>query len=152
LRRSIHWRAAAYAGIVAGVFSTLVQLALWAAFTDALPGILYRDARLAAALVLGAGALSPPETFDFAIMAVATIVHFALSIVYALALAAFIERSRRRAAWLVGAIFGAALYALNLHAFTLLFAWFTVARGAITLAAHVAFGVSAAVTYRRLRT
>jgi len=150
LLRHLHWRAAVYAGIVAGVFSTLVQIALWAIFTDALPAILYRDARLAAALVLGPVALSPPATFDLSIMAVATLVHFALSIVYALALAELIERLPERAAWLAGAFFGAALYALNLHAFTLVLPWFAVARGAITLAAHVAFGMSAALAYRAL--
>jgi uncharacterized membrane protein YagU involved in acid resistance len=151
LLRDLHWRAAVYAGIAAGVLSTFVQLALWAVFTDELPAILYRDARLAAALVAGPGALSPPATFDLSIMAVATLVHFALSIVYALALAVLCERLPGRTAWVVGAVFGAALYALNLYAFTLLFPWFAVARGAIALAAHVAFGVSAALAYRLLR-
>jgi hypothetical protein len=49
-------RAIAVSGMAAGIVSTLLQLALWALFTDALPGILFRDARLAAALVLGAAA------------------------------------------------------------------------------------------------
>ena len=149
--RNLHWRAALYAGIAAGVSSTLVQLALWALYTRELPAILYRDARLAAALVLGSAALSPPATFDATIMAVATVVHFALSIAYALALAALLGGSPGRHAAIAGAVFGAALYAINLHAFTVVFPWFVVARGTITLAAHVAFGTSAAMAYRWLR-
>lgn len=145
----MHWRAAALAGIAAAGVSTAVQLALWVAFTDALPGVLWRDARLAAALVMGTGVLAPPETFDAGIVGVATAVHCALSLVYAYALCAVIARWPTGRSLAAGALSGALLYAVNMHGFATLMPWFDVARGGITFAAHVAFGVSAAAVYRR---
>ena len=144
-------RAIVLAGIAAGVTSTVAQLALWALLTDALPGILFRDARLAAALVLGARALAPVNGFDPWPMAVATLVHFALSIAFAAALAPLLGRCSAAAACVRGAVFGIALYALNLHVLTAVFPWFAAARGAITLAAHVVFGMTAALVYCALR-
>lgn len=140
-------RAAAAAGIAAGVVSTLVQLALWAAFTDALPAILWRDARLAAAIVLGPKALGSGAP-DAASWIIATIVHFTLSIVYGFALAPLIARRSMAGSIAVGAAFGAVVYAVNMYGFTAAFPWFEAARDAITAATHLVFGASAAVAYR----
>jgi hypothetical protein len=139
------------AGVAAAVVSTLVQIVLWALLTDALPGILFRDARLAAAIVAGPSVLQPAETPDVRIMLIATVVHFALSIAFAAALSTVIARRSMRQSLVLGAAFGAGLYVLNLHVLTVVFPWFDISRGAITLAAHVAFGVSAAAVYRYLR-
>jgi hypothetical protein len=147
-KRRPDWRAGIVAGLVAGVVSTAVQLLLWLAFTDALPQILFRDARLAAAIVMGPGVLPPPAGFDAGVMLMATLVHFALSIIYGLALAALIAPFDWYRSALVGNAFGLALYVVNLYGFTALFPWFAVARDWITLAAHLAFGVSAAAAYR----
>lgn len=144
--------AAAWAGVAAGVISTVAQLALWALFTDALPGILLRDTRLAAAIVLGPDVLpSPAGGFDLFVLSVATVVHFALSIAYGLALAALIRGAGALPPLVVGALFGAALFALNMYGFTLAFPWFDVARDWITFAAHLVFGISAAAVYQALR-
>lgn len=142
--------AAVYAGILAGIVSTLVEILLWAIFTDALPAIVFRDARLAAAIVMGRGVLPPPATFDATVMLAAMLVHFALSIVYALVLARMLSSLRGFQALLAGAAFGLCLYALNMYGFTRVFPWFETARDWITVAAHVAFGVTAAGTYRLL--
>jgi hypothetical protein len=141
-------RSILFAGIVAGVVSTLVQIVLWLLFTDALPAILLRDARLAAAMVLGRSVLEPATTFDAYILLVATAVHFALSFAFAAALSLLVGRRSISRALVVGAGFGAGLYVLDLHFMTAFFPWFAVSRGAIALAAHVAFGVSAAVVLR----
>jgi len=141
-------RATVLAGLVAAIASTLAQLALWAVFTDALPGILWRDSRLAAAIVMGARALESAG-FDLAIAGIATVVHFALSIAYALILAPLVgRRIRLTVAAAIGAMFGAALYAVNMHGFTAIYPWFAATRDPITFAAHVAFGASAALAYR----
>ena len=58
----VQWRAAIGAGIAAGILATVVEVALWLALTDALPEILYRDARFAAAIVMGSSALSPADS------------------------------------------------------------------------------------------
>lgn len=142
------WRAGALAGILAGVAATGVQLLLWLLLTDALPQILFRDARLAAAIVLGPDVLPPPADFDAGVMAVATLVHLALSALYGLLLAALIAGLDRRRSLMAGAAFGLGLFVVNMYGFTAFFPWFAVARDGITLAAHLAFGVSAAAIYR----
>jgi hypothetical protein len=143
------WRAILCAGVAAGVLSTLAQLLLWALFTGELPAILYRDARLTAALVLGGSVLPPPASFDAGVMAAATLIHFALSVCYAALLAPVAARLGGALSWLAGAGFGAALYAVNLYGFTVLFPWFAQARGGAALAAHVVFGVTAVWVLRR---
>ena len=147
MKQPVQWPAAVWAGIAAGILSTLVQIALWFSFTDALPDIFYRDARFAAAIVMGPDVLSAADE-RASIMLVATLVHFALSIVYGVIVSWLTAWLRAPLALAAGAIFGLALYALNLYGFTAAFPWFTASRGGITLAAHVAFGVVAAGAYR----
>lgn len=144
------WSAGAYAGVAAGIIATVVEIVLWSVFTDALPAILFRDARFAAAIAMGAGVLSPPASFDGRVMLAATLVHFALSVVYGLILSRLIWRLRTLSSLLAGAGFGLFLYALNMYAFTTVFPWFEAARDWITAAAHVAFGLVAAGVYRLL--
>jgi len=150
IRAAIDWRAAACAGIAAGVVATVAQLVLWWAFLDVLPEILYRDARLTAAMVMGSGVLPPPAAFDWTVMAVATLIHFALSIIYTAVLAGFVSRRGMPSALVVGAVYGLALFGINMYGFTLVFPWFAAARDWITLAAHVLFGVSAVAVYKAL--
>jgi hypothetical protein len=147
MTQHVEWRAAVAAGIAAGLLSTVVQVALWLAFTDALPEIFYRDARFAAAIVMGSSALVPADA-GVSIMVVATLVHFALSIVYGVIVSWLTARLRMRAALLAGAAFGLALFAVNMYGFTAVFPWFAASRDGITLAAHVSFGVVAARAYR----
>ena len=144
----IHWRSAALAGIAAGVVATLAQIALWWVASEPLPAILFRDARLTAAIIMGRDVLPPPATFDGPVMLIATLVHFALSIAYALALSVFISRLSMPLSLLAGAAFGLLLYAINMHGFTFVFPWFAVARDWITVATHVVFGIVAAAVYK----
>jgi len=147
MTQHMRWRAAIGAGIAAGILATVVQIALWLALTDALPEILYRDARFAAAIVMGPSVLSPADS-RVSVMLVATLVHFALSIVYGVILARLTARLRMHAALLAGGVFGLALFLVNMYGFTELFPWFAASRDGITLAAHVAFGIVAAGAYR----
>jgi hypothetical protein len=55
MHNSANLSAAVCAGIAAGILATVVQIVLWSVFTDALPTILFRDARFAAAIVMGLG-------------------------------------------------------------------------------------------------
>jgi hypothetical protein len=144
----IHWRSAALAGIAAGVVATLAQIAMWWVSSEPLPAILLRDARLTAAIIMGRDVLPPPATFDWSVMLIATLVHFALSIAYALALSVFISRLSTPLSLLAGAVFGLLLYAINMYGFTFVFPWFAVARDWITAATHVVFGIVAAAVYK----
>ncbi len=151
--RAVHlprWGIIVCAGIAAGTAATAVQVVLWLAFDAGFPTVLFRDARLTAALVLGRHVLPPPATFDVTVWIVATIIHFALSVAYAALLGPLAARLSGARMVLSGAMSGIALYALNLYAFTALFPWFSQARGWIAAAAHVAFGLTAFATYRFL--
>jgi hypothetical protein len=129
-------------GLGAGTVATVAQLFLWWLSETPLLETLFRDARLTAALVMGPGVLPPPSTAQWDILLVATLIHFALSVVYALIPAYLSSRLRIGPTLLVGALYGLAIYVTNLYGFTLLFPWFTVARDWITLVAHLAFGVA----------
>ncbi len=139
-----------YAGVAAGILATLVQIVLWSIFANVLPTILFRDARFTAAIVMGRAVLPPPATFDGRIMLVATLVHFALSIIYGLSVSWVIARLRTAASLFVGAILGLAVYGVNMYGFTAVFPWFEAARDWITIAAHLAFGIAAAGVYKML--
>jgi hypothetical protein len=147
VRNAIDWRAAVYAGIAAGVVATWAELLLWWLFAMPLPAILYRDARLAAAMVMGPRVLPPPASFDAAVMAAATVIHFVLSVVYAVVLAPLITRRAWPAALGLGAAFGLVLFVVNMYGFTWLFPWFSATRDGITLASHGVFGATAAFCY-----
>lgn len=142
--------AAAAAGIISGVIATGAQLVLWWVFTDALPSIFYRDARLTAAMLMGSDVLPPPATFEWKVMIVATFIHFTLSIVYGLILAPLISRLGMVASILIGAVFGLIIYGANMYGMTLIFPWFSAARDWITLVTHIVFGISLAVPYKLL--
>src|SRR3569833_954348 len=142
------WCVVVLVGIAAGIASCVVFFSLWWLFWVVLLVILYRDARLTAAIVMGQRVLPPPASFDATVSAVAAVIHFALSILYTLALAVLVARRPLPAALMIGLVFGAALFAINMYLFTALFPWFAVARDWITLAAHLAYGLSAAGFYR----
>lgn len=144
------WAVVLCAGIAAGTVATLVQVLLWLALGADFPAVLLRDARLTAALVLGAGVLPPPASFDGWIWLVATAIHFALSAAYAALLRPLALRLGRSAALLSGAVSGVVLYGINLYGFTGLFPWMVAARGASAAAAHIAFGVTAVAVCRCL--
>lgn len=147
---SLNWRAALAAGIVAGTVATGAQLILWWMFTDDLPEIFFRDARLTAAILLGQSVLPPPTTLDWAVILVAGVIHVLLSMAYGLTLACGISRLTRRAALLAGCVFGLILYAVNMHIVTNMYPWFSAARDWITVVTHVIFGISLAAIYKAL--
>ena len=149
-RLPINWTAALYAGIAAGIIATMAQIILWWVFSGSLPGIMFRDARLAAAIVLGPEILPMQVAFDWPAMIVATMIHFSLSVIYSMILAAFIVRRDLAISIFVGVEFGFILFGVNMYGFTLIFPWFEEARNWVTLAAHVVFGIVAASTYRAL--
>jgi hypothetical protein len=147
---SLSWMRAAAAGLVAGVVATIAQIVLWSAYTDDLPTILSRDARLTAAILMGPGVLPPPSTFDLKIMIVATVIHVGLSIAYSLILVLAIHRLGTILALFSGLVFGLFLYVINMYGVTAVFPWFAAVRDWITIAAHAVFGVSVAAAYKVL--
>lgn len=136
-----------WAAFGAAVGSTVIELLLWSIAGDDAIRNLFRDARLTAAIVMGRSVLGPSAGFDPIVMGVATLVHAALSLAYAAVLAKVVRNMSPGAALLAGGAFGLILYGINLHAFTAIFPWFIPVRGAITLVAHLVFGVTAAAVF-----
>lgn len=137
-----------FAGLVAGVVATVAQIVLWWLAGMPLPDLFFRDARLTAALVMGSGVLPPPSTPQWDVLLVATLIHFTLSIAYALIPAHLAGRLRTGPTLLVGASYGLLIYVVNLYGLTLLFPWFAVARDWVSLVTHLVFGVSLAAGCR----
>ena len=129
-------------GIGAGVIATVAQIALWWLAEMPVPETLFRDARLTAAMVMGTGVLPPPLTPQWDILLVATLIHFALSVAYAVTAAHLTRRLRIAPALLAGALYGLVIYVVNLYGFTALFPWFAVARDWVTLVVHLVFGIA----------
>lgn len=144
------WSAALWAGVAAAIFSTIAQILLWWVFWDELPTILYRDARFAAAIVMGEGVLPPPATLDWQVMFLATAIHLVLSLVYALLLACLIRPLALKAALIAGGLFGSTLFIVNMYGFVSIFPWFVETRDWITVTAHIVFGISASAVYKVL--
>ncbi|MBD5802458.1 hypothetical protein AZOA_18860 [Azoarcus sp. Aa7] len=138
----IRLHAAAGAGIIAGTGATIAQMLLW--WFDGTPVIdtLLRDARLTAAIVMGTGVLGQGPVWRWDVMAWATAIHFALSFIYALIAWPLARTLNVPSSVGVGALYGAAIYAINLHGFTHVFPWFDVSRGWVTILAHLVFGAS----------
>jgi hypothetical protein len=128
-------------GIGAGIVATVAQIALWRLAGMPILETLFRDARLTAALLMGPGVLPPPSTARWDVLLVATLIHFALSITYALLPAVLAARLPAGQAIVVGALYGLGIYIVNLYGFTALFPWFSVARDWVTLVTHLVFGM-----------
>lgn len=150
-RRADARLAAAAAGLIAGALATAVQLALWWLAAVPVAATLFRDARLTAAILMGPSVLAPTPGPRWDVLLVASLIHFALSIAYGLALARLAGRLPPGRTWLAGGLFGLALYVINLYGFTALFPWFAVARDAITALTHLAFGLLLAGSHLLLR-
>jgi uncharacterized membrane protein YagU involved in acid resistance len=144
---SVDWSAAVWSGVIAGAIFVVLEMMMVPIF---LGGSAWAPPRMIAAIVMGEGVLPPPATFDLGILMAAMAVHFVLSILFALGLALVIARMSLEVALAVGAAFGLGLYLVNFYGFTALFPWFAMARNWVSIVAHIAFGLIAAWSYRRL--
>ncbi|MGQ0816323.1 MAG: hypothetical protein ACT4O1_17990 [Gemmatimonadota bacterium] len=140
--------AAIWAGLISGAVFMVVEMLMVQMF---LGMSMWGPPRMIAAIVMGKGVLPPPETFDLAIVMVAMLVHFPLSVVFALPLAWIVSRLQLGAATGVGAAYGLALYLVNFYLMTAFFPWFGMARNWVSITAHILFGLIAAVAYKKLQ-
>jgi hypothetical protein len=144
------WPAAAVSGFAAGAVVMVLEL-LWSSiFTDTSP---WATSHMIAAIVMGPDTLQS-TTFSVGIVAVALATHYVLGIVLALILAAIIAPfhfdSSIGMVLLTGAVFGLVVYLFNFYGMVRFFSWFADMRGWATFAAHLVFGMSAAIIYWKL--
>lgn len=144
----IDWPRAIVAGLVAGLVFALMEMILVA---TALGGPFWGPPRMMAGIVLGSGVLPPPGTFDFGIVAVGLIAHFALSVIYAVIIAFLIRSVSPPVGLAVGAAAGLALFFVNFYGFTAIFPWFANARNWVTIVSHIVFGLVVAFSYGPVR-
>jgi len=134
------------ASIVAGLVFAMMEMVLVAVVMGK-PW--YGPLHMIAAIGMGPqGVLPPPPAFDFGVAAVAVLIHMVMSILLGMVFATVLLAFRSSMAWLIGLIFGVALYYINFYGFTALFPWFAEARGWIALVSHAAFGLVLALVYR----
>ena len=147
------WWDGVWAGLIAGAaFMMLEMFLVWALKGESPWG----PPHMMAAMVMGKDVLPPPGTwapFSMTIMMVAMMVHAMLSIVYGLIGAWIVHRFDLGVALLIGAGYGFALYVLNfLIIAPVMFPWFGMARGGISIFSHVLFGAILTGAYVGLRS
>ncbi len=140
MSEGLQWKAAIWAGLIAGAVFMMVEMILVATIGGQSP---WGPPRMIAAIVLGESVLPPPATFDLGIMAAAMMVHFPLSIVFAAILGWTISHWQLNlpASMIVGTVFGVAVYLVDFYVLTAIFPWFAMARNEITLISHAVYGL-----------
>lgn len=149
-QRTPNWSAAAVSGFAAGAILMVLEL-LWS--TLIMDGSPWLISHMIAAIAMGPEVLQSSD-FNLAIVAAALITHYVLGVVLGVVLAAIIAPFHLDSSigmlLLAGAVFGLAIYLVNFYGMIRLFPWFADLRGLTTLAAHLIFGMAAAVIYRKL--
>lgn len=148
-RRQPDWAVAAVAGFAASALLMVLEL-LWGVMNGSAGP--WRVPELIAALVLGPDALRhAPDAFNLNVVIVALGTHYVLGIMFGCILgyiiAGFQFDSSAELMIVVGAAFGALLYAFNFHGIAEFFTWLPELRGMSTFIAHLIFGITAAMLY-----
>jgi hypothetical protein len=148
IRRSPDLGAAVSAGLIAGTIMMLLQLVMYPLFFDRSA---WFHPRLIAAIPLGRDVLpGAARGADASVAIAALVVHYALSILYAVIASLVLDRVRFWPAVALGAVGGFALYLINYYGFTNVFEWFVASRNWVTTFTHISFGIGAAAAYKAL--
>ncbi len=146
MRQVVDWRAALWAGLIAGTVFLALALFVVPRFDG---GDGWAVIRIFASIVLGERAMAPGEvTTSMLVVAVAT--HYVLSTGFALLIAFVLHRWGLIVGVLGGAAFGLALHWSNVHGMTRFFPYFGALNSTAFLAAHVLFGAAAGAVYELL--
>lgn len=146
----VDWSAAIWAGLIAGLIFLILEMLMVPMFLDGSP---WGPPRMIGAMVLGQDVLPnppPAPTFDFGVVATAMMVHFVLSVIFAIVLALILSKMGTGAALAVGAVFGLVLYFVNFYGMTAIFPWFAMARNWVSIFSHIVFGLLAAWVYKSM--
>jgi hypothetical protein len=151
-RRTTDWPAAVVAGLAAGAVLMVLDI-LWSVVVER--GGPWRTAHMIAPIFTGEDAAKISEfRFSWGVVAIALAVHYVVGILFGLVLGAIMTPLRfddspvKSVA--IGAAFGLVLYLVNFYGVAAVFPWLAGMRGLATLAAHLVFGIVAALLYRRL--
>lgn len=144
MRQVVDWSAAVWAGLVSGLLYMIVG--------SVLSGILYSNfllpIKMTAAFIWGSQSILDQPSI--AMIMLALIVHFLLSIVFGLIVAFVVHRWGLIIGIVGGALLGLALYGINFYALTEFFPWFSGLRGTAMIISHLVFGAAAGGFYELL--
>ena len=143
---SIDWSAAIWAGVVGGIVFVMLEMIMAPMFTGA-PSV-WAPPRMIAAIGMGKDVLPPPATFDFGVVMVAMMIHFATSILFAIVTAFLIRNLGMGAAVVVGIVAALLLYAFVFYVMTPVWPWFANARNWVSIFVHIVFGALVAWWYK----
>ena len=141
LFRHVTWRAVLVSGLVAGTLFLLTDLVFAPLVTQTSATV---TLRYFAALVLGSKVLTQSGA---GILAVGVVVHYVLSLVFALVISLVVHRWGMLVGIVGGAIMGVAIYGINLYTLTVFFPWFFAINSTVILLCHAIFGAVAGGVY-----
>lgn len=142
IQRNVTWRAIPIAGFAAGTAHLLVNLILTPLMLGIQPGLIMR---YMGSLVLGQGVLM--DTTNTTAVIVGVIVHYALSILFALLIAIVIHRWGLIVGILGGALLGLCIYLINYYTMTYFVNWMFAIDSPVMIIAHLIFGAVAGGVY-----
>ncbi|HSW21108.1 MAG TPA: hypothetical protein VLJ86_28045 [Ramlibacter sp.] len=149
--RAMDWPAAAVSGFAAGAVLMVLDLVWSTLFNPEGP---WRTSHMIAPIFTGVESANA-TAFSLSVVAIALATHYALGIIFGLIMAALLVQFKLDAepgrAMAAGVIMGLLLYIINFHLLVGFFPWLTSLRGVPTLAAHIVFGIVAALLYCRLK-
>ena len=145
--RISRWGKASFAGVIAGSLFTTVEMFLIGASGR---GTIWDPIRLSASIAMGDRAIAQSTPFTFDIFFVGILMHYTLSVLYAVVLGMLVRKLKMGPSLMAGAAFGLVLYGVHFFALTPMYPWVANARSWIAVAGHLVFGVSAAWVYSRL--
>ena len=132
----INVKAALWAAVIFGMVFMMLEVIMVSVLMSGSP---WGPPRMIAAVGMGERVLPPPATFDADVM-VAMLIHLGLSMILAFQFA-FIARGRPIGmTTLIGGAFGFVIHLISLYGITAVFPWFAMARGWISIFAHIAHG------------
>ena len=146
-KRIARWGQGAVAGVIAGALFMAVEMFLMEASGR---GNIWDPVRLSASITLGNRAVATSTPFTFDIFFIGMLMHFVLSIWYAVVLGLSIRKLKPAAAVLVGAGFGLLMYWFHFYGLTAFYPWVASWRNWIVVVTHLVFGMSAAWIYSQL--
>lgn len=152
-------RAAIISGLVAGAAFLTVEMSLIAIFSkvDAwlpvriIASIAIGKDVLLSALLYNLNTTGMEIAYNIAVLTIALILHFAMSIVYSFVIGGLCMVRNLGVALGIGAVIGLIIYLINFYGFTTIYPWFEKGRNIISLFAHILFGIVAAYSFVKIR-
>lgn len=141
LQKNFSLKALLIAGLAAGTVMLLTNVILNPIVLDVNPGL---TLRYFAALLLGSDSLTDDGSGN---LVLGVVVHYALSLLFAIPITLLIHRYGLTVGIVGGAILGLALYSINIYTTTALFEWFFALKSSVLLISHVLFGAVAGGVY-----